>query len=61
MTLAKPIDEPQTEQFNLTNDRQIEIYWNCPMTADKLYTSLTANTIIAKLATNTFNLQTLFP
>ena len=43
------MDGPQTEQFYLTNDRQIETYRNWPMTADELNTSLTANTIIAKL------------
>ena len=44
---------PQTDRLNLTNDRRIETYKNRSMTADKRYTSLSANTIKAKL-TNHF-------
>jgi len=47
-----------TDPLNLTNNRRIKTYQNPPMTADEIYTSLTANTIMAKL-TNHFQLTTL--
>ena len=38
--------------FDLSTDRNL-LYWNRPMNADKLYTSLSANTIMAKLTNHT--------
>ena len=38
--------------FDLSTDRNL-LYWNRPMNADKLYTSLSPNTIMAKLTNHT--------
>ena len=38
--------------FDLSTDRNL-LYWNRPMNADKLYTSLSTNTIMAKLTNHT--------
>ena len=53
MTYTKPTNIAVTDRLrilHLTNNRRIETYQKRPMTAGKLYTSLTANSITSKLS-----------